>query len=135
MDNVARTKLVLEYIANHSVDLLEPHIHEDIVLDVVFPAANVPAMMRGKATFMAGMRMLDHHFKKLVVTPTEIYDCPETQAVVFEAVSTGELVNGMPYVNEYFMTFIFRDAKIWHWREGFNPVLRRSDIATLFHGT
>lgn len=132
MNHVAITKAVLEAINRFDFETIERHIHDDIVLEIPFPSDNVPAMLRGKQIFMMGMRALGQILKEFTLTATEIYDCPATEAVVFEMTSRGILVNGIPYLNEYFMTFIFRDAKIWLWREGYNPQLRRVDMASMY---
>jgi len=134
MSNVATMRKVLACCSTFDLDGVAPLIHEDIVLEIPFPCDNVPALMRGKTTFMIGMKSLGQIMKEFKLVATEVYDCPASSTVVFEMTSHGVLATGAPYGGEYCMMYTFKNGQVWHWREGFNPDKRRADIAALFGG-
>jgi ketosteroid isomerase-like protein len=56
------------------------------------------------------------------LTPTDFYPSPESNSIVIEAISSGTLVRGGRYSNQYVFIFTFTEGKISLWREYFNPL-------------
>lgn len=94
---------------------------DDLVLEL--PFADPPRRVVGKK---AAMEMLSTAFEiyKMTLAITSIHECLDPDELVIEFVSEGVLsTTGRRYANTYVAIFRFRDGKICHQREFFDPLI------------
>jgi len=94
---------------------------DDMVLEL--PFSDPPRRVVGKPAVMA---MLESAFEvyKMVLEITEVHECTDPDELIVEFVSDGHMATtGKPYANRYIGVFRFRDGKICHQREFFNPLI------------
>ncbi len=94
---------------------------DDLVLEL--PFADPPRRIDGKP---AAMSMLTSAFEvyKMTLTITEVHECVDPDELIVEFVSDGHMATtGKAYSNTYIAVFRFRDGKICHQREFFNPLV------------
>ena len=122
MSHAETARQVIEQVSAFDFDAIEPHIHEDIVMEAPYQAFHNGPMRRGKAAFMEGMRFVPNVFRTFSLNIHALYDSPEQSVVVLEMTSLGVFaMGGGTYQNRYVLILEFRDDKIHLWREFFNP--------------
>lgn len=101
---------------------------DDMVLEL--PFSDPPRRVVGKPDALA---MLTSAFTvyKMALTITEVHECADPDELVVEFVSDGHLTTtGKKYANTYIAVFRFRDGKICHQREFFNPLITARALDT-----
>ncbi len=94
---------------------------DDMVLEL--PFSDPPRRVEGKA---AASTMLTAAFEvyKMTLTITDVHECADPDELVVEFVSDGHMATtGKSYANTYIAVFRFRDGRICHQREFFNPLI------------
>lgn len=92
---------------------------DDISLE--FPFTDPPTVVSGRA---AVHERLTNAFKvfQFGLAITEVHACLDPDEFIVEFTGSGSyLPNGAPYENRYIAVFGFRDGKICHQREYFDP--------------
>lgn len=94
---------------------------DDMVLEL--PFSDPPRRIVGK---QAALEMLTAAFDvyKMVLTITDVHECADPDELIVEFESDGHLTTTQKsYRNTYIAVFRFRDGKIQHQREFFNPLI------------
>ena len=130
--NVFVTRELMRIVSEARYAEVEQYLHEEIVVDIPFPAFHQGPIHRGSKQIAAGFAFIPRVFSSFKLTITDIYDCPQQNVVVFEQTSAGVFAaNGASYRNRYIMIFAFRDGKVVLWREFFNPEAMNNQMAPL----
>lgn len=120
--NIATVKRALEIVNSQDFEAMPVLLDEGLVVDIPFQAFHTGPLQRGWAEFRKGLGFIPSIFDHFTISPLEIHECTETNAVFVDAVSSGAFVgNGGPYSNEYLLMFGFNGARIDLWREYYNP--------------
>jgi ketosteroid isomerase-like protein len=130
--NVWVTRELARIVSERRYEDVEQHLHPEIIVDVPFPAFFQGPIRRGAKQIAAGFAFIPHVFSSFILSITDVWDCPDQSAVVFEQTSSGVFVaNGAHYANRYLMIFGFRAGKVVLWREYFNPEIMNNEMAPL----
>ena len=120
MTPVDRIVEFLTSVGQADVDTLADYWTDDIVLEL--PYADPPQMLEGKAAVCAYLREALSVFR-LRLRVTDVYLCPDRDAVIAEYVSDGHVTTtGNPYQNRYIGVFKLRGESICQQREFYNPI-------------
>ena len=101
---------------------------DDLRMELPFARPPFPTTRCGGDAIAVSLKASKGFFRDFRLTPTAFYPSPETNSIVVEANSNGELSTGAQYSNQYVFIFTFVDGRIALWREYFDP-LRLPDLA------
>jgi uncharacterized protein len=107
-----------------------PLLADDILMELPFAIPPFPSAKSGADAIAAGIKGGRRLFTSFRLTPLIFYPSPETNSIVVEAGSEGQLAKGGAYSNKYVFIFKFMNGKIVLWKEYFNP-LRLPDLSSL----
>lgn len=121
----AMTAAVRDVLAAVSVadgDRARPFFADDLKMELPFSRPPFPQERRGGDTISASLTGSKAILQDFTLKPTKFYPSPETDSIVVEAESSGKLVKGGDYANQYVFIFTFVNGKIALWREYFDPL-------------
>jgi ketosteroid isomerase-like protein len=103
---------------------------DDVLMELPFAIPPFPAAKSGGDAIASGIKNGSRIFRSFRLTPQAFYPSPESNSIVVEAESEGQLTKGGTYSNEYVFIFKFANNKIILWKEYFNP-LRLPDLSQI----
>lgn len=107
-------------------------LHDDLALDVPFPAGGIPGFTHGKKRVLARFEAQFKSFQSRRFTLEELYDCPDQDAIVIEVTTRGLLASGHDYQDRHIFLLQIRDGLIGVIRDSFDPDAMNRDIAPLY---
>lgn len=105
-----------------------PLLADDVLMELPFAIPPFPSAKCGGDAIASGIQGASRIFRTFRLTPLAFYPSPETNSIIVEVQSEGQLTRGGTYSNQYVFIFRFADEKIVLWREYFNP-LRLPDLS------
>jgi uncharacterized protein len=121
-------KTLFEAVSIADGQAVRPLLADDILMELPFATPPFPSAKSGGDAIASGIKNGSRMFTSFRLTPMTCYPSPETNSIVVEAQSEGQLTKGGEYSNQYVFIFKFSDDKIILWREYFNP-LRLPDLS------
>jgi ketosteroid isomerase-like protein len=97
-------------------------------MELPFAIPPFPSAKSGGDAVASGIKGGSRIFTSFRLSPRTFYPSPETNSIVAEAESEGQLTKGGTYSNQYVFIFKFVNGKIVLWKEYFNP-LRLPDLS------
>jgi ketosteroid isomerase-like protein len=108
---------------------VRPLLADDILMELPFAIPPFPSAKSGADAIASGIKSGSRIFTSFRLTPLTFYPSPETDSIIVEVESEGQLTKGGTYSNQYVFIFQFANNKIVLWREYFNP-LRLPDLSS-----
>ena len=124
----ATVKSLLEAVSVADGQAARPLLADDALMELPFAIPPFPSAKSGGDAIASGIKGASRIFTTFRLTPLTFYPSPETNSIVVEVQSEGQLTRGGTYSNQYVFIFKFADNKIALWREYFNP-LRLPDLS------
>jgi ketosteroid isomerase-like protein len=124
----ATVKTLFEAVSIADGEAVRPLLAEDTLMQLPFAIPPFPTSKSGGDAIASGINGASRIFTSFRLTPVTFYPSPETNSVIVEAESEGELTKGGIYSNQYVFIFEFANGKIVLWKEYFNP-LRLPDLS------
>lgn len=115
-------KTLFEAVSVADGQAVRPLLADDILMELPFAIPPFPSEKSGGDAIASGIKNGSRMFTSFRLTPITCYPSPETNCIVVEAQSEGQLTKGGVYSNQYVFIFKFTDDKIILWREYFNPL-------------
>lgn len=105
--------------AGSASQMLDDNYTDDVVIE--FPYSSPPTRIETKAAARAYLEKAFEVFR-FSLEITEVYEGLDPDLLVLEFTSHGSmLTTGAPYANRYIAVYRFRDGRICHQREFYNP--------------
>lgn len=126
MDAIGANALMgrlLEGLNNGKMDTVESCLHEDVRAEFPFAPPPMPSVVAGRDAVMAMFRDGSANFRRMTLTPSRFYWCPDESTLVMEADSDAELAGGANYRNRYIFVIRVCDGCVILWREYFNALI------------
>lgn len=124
----ATVQSLLEAVSVADGQAARPLLADDALMELPFAIPPFPSAKSGGDAIAAGIQGASRIFTTFRLTPLTFYPSPETNSIVVEVQSEGQLARGGTYSNQYVFIFKFAAEKIALWREYFNP-LRLPDLS------
>jgi ketosteroid isomerase-like protein len=124
----ATVESLLEAVSVADGQAARPLLADDVLMELPFAIPPFPSTKSGGDAIASGIDGASRIFKTFRLTPLTFYPSPETNSIIVEVQSEGQLCKGGSYSNQYVFIFKFADRKITLWREYFNP-LRLPDLS------
>jgi AcrR family transcriptional regulator/ketosteroid isomerase-like protein len=124
----ATVKTLFEAVSVADGEAVRPLLADDAIMELPFAIPPFPSAKSGGDAIASGMKGGSRLFTSFRLTPQTFYPSPETNSIVVEVQSEGQLTKGGTYSNQYVFIFKFANGKIILWREYFNP-LRLPDLS------
>jgi ketosteroid isomerase-like protein len=106
--------------AGDAAQMLDDNYADDVVIE--FPYSSPPTRIETKDAARAYLTKAFEVFR-FSLEITEVYEGLDPDLLVLEFTSQGRLLTtGAPYGNRYIAVYRFRDGRIVHQREFYNPV-------------
>jgi uncharacterized protein len=125
----ATVKTLFEAVSIADGQAVRPLLADDILMQLPFSIPPFPSEKSGGDAIALGIKSGSRIFTSFRLTPLTFYPSPETDSIVVEAQSEGQLTQGGTYSNQYVFVFKFANGKIVLWKEYFNP-LRLPDLSS-----
>jgi ketosteroid isomerase-like protein len=125
----ARVKTLFEAVSVADGRAVRPLLADDVLMELPFAIPPFPTAKSGGDAVASGIKSGSRIFTSFRLTPLAFYPSPETNSIIAEAESEGQLTKGGTYSNQYVFIFKFANDKIVLWKEYFNP-LRLPDLSS-----
>jgi AcrR family transcriptional regulator len=118
----ATVQTLFEAVSLADGQALRPLLADDVLMELPFAIPPFPSAKSGGDAIASGIKGGSRIFTSFRLTPLTFYPSPETNSIVVEAASEGQLTKGGTYSNQYVFIFKFANGKIVLWKEYFNPL-------------
>jgi AcrR family transcriptional regulator len=125
----ATVKTLFEAVSVADGEAVRPLLADDAIMELPFAIPPFPSAKSGGDAIASGIKSGSRIFTTFRLTPRTFYPSPETDSIVVEVESEGQLTKGGTYSNQYVFIFKFANDKIVLWKEYFNP-LRLPDLSS-----
>jgi ketosteroid isomerase-like protein len=125
----ATVKTLFEAVSVADGQAARPLLADDILMELPFAIPPFPSAKSGGDAIASGIKSGSQIFTSFRLTPLTFYPSPETDSIIVEVESEGQLTKGGTYSNQYVFIFKFTNNKIVLWKECFNP-LRLPDLSS-----
>lgn len=120
---LATAEGLLDGISRLDIEGLGGWLHDDVVMELPFTPGEAPLRFEGMQKVIEAMQSAPEMFHRFQFSVHERYWCPERATAILEATSMGIMKSRRIYQNRYLFMFKFREDRIAHWQEFFNPLL------------
>lgn len=128
-ERLATAVEILRAISSFEFQKAHDLVTEDVIVEQGYPALGQPEQYQGREAFIAGLNFVPSIFEEFQLSIIEAYDVPEKDMLIFEQRSRGIVKTTQEvYDNLYVMMFKFRDGKVYHWREYYNPEIMTTGL-------
>jgi ketosteroid isomerase-like protein len=124
----ATVKTLFDAVSIADGQAARPLLADDILMELPFAIPPFPPAKSGGDAIASGINGASQIFTSFRLTPLTFYPSPETNSIIVEVESEGQLTKGGTYSNQYVFIFKFTNNKIVLWKEYFNP-LRLPDLS------
>lgn len=114
---------LLEGFNSGDMDRIESCFHAEARAEFPFAPPPMPTAVSGRDAVMAMFRDGRANFRRMTLTPSRFYWCPDDSTLVMEAQSDAVLAGGASYRNSYVFLIGIRDERVILWREYFNSLV------------
>jgi uncharacterized protein len=125
----ATVRTVFAAVSAADGEALRPLLADDASMELPFAIPPFPCAKSGGDAIASGIQGASRIFTSFRLTPVSFYPSPETNSIIVEVQSEGQLTRGGVYSNQYVFIFKFAHDRIVLWREYFNP-LRLPDLSS-----
>ena len=122
---LATAEGLLDTISRLDIEGLRACLHDDVVMELPFAPGGIPLRFDGLENVVQAMQSAPEMFHRFRFSIHERYSCPERDTAILEATSMAITKSRRTYQNRYIFVFRFREEKVVHWQEFFNPLLVR----------
>ena len=119
--HLATAERLLNTISRLDINGLRTCLDDDIVMELPYAPGTQTLRFDGLENVVQAMRSAPDLFHRFQFSVHERYWCPERNAAILEATSMGIMKSRRIYQNRYIFVFRFRDDRIMHWLEFFDP--------------
>ena len=120
---LATAEGLLDTISRLDIEGLRAYLHEDIVMELPYAPGDIPLRFDGVENVIQAMQSAPEMFRSFRFSIHERYWCPQGDAAILEATSMAVMKSHRIYQNRYLFVFRFREDRVVHWQEFFDPLL------------
>ncbi len=114
---------LLDTISRLDIEGLRACLHDDVVMELPFAPGDAPLRFDGIEAVIQAMQTAPEMFHRFRFSVHERYWCPDRNTAILEATSMAMTKSRRVYQNRYLFVFEFREDRVVHWQEFFDPLL------------